>query len=396
MNIRFFALLAAVTLLNCGTAVQLLAQQLKLQVDRQSGNLSLTGVDSSNVDFAFYDIRSARGTLDVSSWNGMRDTELNWDVFGVTSPPGPNYLAEGYVGNDQTGGAVVNNSSSFDLGNAYDPSTAAAGLSFGEDVELNDLSFVYVDQMQDAIDLPGVVEFVGEKIYNNIGITVDLANGRAYIENESTNDLTTTGYTIKSGSGLLNVGAGYTGLGGGFQIGPDNPDGTGLGEIDSTGTGQLLASSTATATLGIDLGVVVDPASLFLANGDLTFRFNLGSGSRDGFVKYINIPTLPGDFNGDLVVNAADYTVWRNNLGAPTDDALNGAGDGHPGIDAGDYTLWKNSFGTGSGAASLVASSQTVPEPSSIWVFAIALLGTDWSLLRAGRRSKVGQISTHA
>ena len=26
--------------------------------------------------------------------------------------------------------------------------------------------------------------------------------------------------------------------------------------------------------------------------------------------------TVPGDFDGNLVVDAADYTVWRNNLGS--------------------------------------------------------------------------------
>ena len=30
---------------------------------------------------------------------------------------------------------------------------------------------------------------------------------------------------------------------------------------------------------------------------------------------------LPGDFNNDMVVNAADYTTWRNNLARPTSRA---------------------------------------------------------------------------
>lgn len=73
---------------------------------------------------------------------------------------------------------------------------------------------------------------------------------------------------------------------------------------------------------------------------------------------------LGGDFNRDGIVDAADYTVWRDNLGDATDDALNGNGDGVPGIDSADYALWKMNFGMlapppeGAGAA--------VPEPTAM------------------------------
>ncbi len=57
--------------------------------------------------------------------------------------------------------------------------------------------------------------------------------------------------------------------------------------------------------------------------------------------------SLPGsgsaDFNGDGAVDAADYTVWRDNLGSneATID-IDGSGE----VDAGDYTLWREQFGT--------------------------------------------------
>jgi hypothetical protein len=54
---------------------------------------------------------------------------------------------------------------------------------------------------------------------------------------------------------------------------------------------------------------------------------------------------LGGDFNRNGVVDAADYTVWRDNLGAPSEMSLNGNGDGLNGVDAGDYSLWKRNFG---------------------------------------------------
>ncbi|MEM7315692.1 MAG: G8 domain-containing protein, partial [Planctomycetota bacterium] len=54
---------------------------------------------------------------------------------------------------------------------------------------------------------------------------------------------------------------------------------------------------------------------------------------------------LPGDFNHNYVVDAADYTVWRDNLGAADESALNGNGDGMNGVDMADFFLWRDNFG---------------------------------------------------
>ncbi len=73
---------------------------------------------------------------------------------------------------------------------------------------------------------------------------------------------------------------------------------------------------------------------------------------------------LPGDYNDDGVVNLADYTVWRDNLGA-SDSVLNGNGDGANGVDVGaDYLRWKNNFGA---MAELENAnvSKVIPEPGS-------------------------------
>jgi hypothetical protein len=70
-------------------------------------------------------------------------------------------------------------------------------------------------------------------------------------------------------------------------------------------------------------------------------------------------PSLPGDFNGNGVVDAADYTVWRDN---------------YPAIyTAADYTTWKTHFGDtlGSGAV----ASAAVAEPSSLVLLALCLSG---------------------
>jgi glucose/arabinose dehydrogenase len=71
---------------------------------------------------------------------------------------------------------------------------------------------------------------------------------------------------------------------------------------------------------------------------------------------------LPGDYNADGTVNAADYTVWRDTLGQTVTAHSGADGDGDGVIDDGDYTVWTTNFGqsvhaSGSGAA--------VPEPAA-------------------------------
>ncbi|QDT68133.1 G8 domain protein [Planctomycetes bacterium MalM25] len=56
-----------------------------------------------------------------------------------------------------------------------------------------------------------------------------------------------------------------------------------------------------------------------------------------------------GDFNGDGVVNAIDYTLWRDHVGADTENKINGAGDGQNGIDAADHGVWADHFGGAAG-----------------------------------------------
>ncbi|MEN1680846.1 MAG: hypothetical protein AAGJ46_14760 [Planctomycetota bacterium] len=66
-----------------------------------------------------------------------------------------------------------------------------------------------------------------------------------------------------------------------------------------------------------------------------------------------------GDFNNDGEVNAADYTVFRDNLGGntalPNDDGL-----GTP-IAIGHYNLWSDNFG-----ATTPPAAQAAPEPTTV------------------------------
>jgi hypothetical protein len=84
-------------------------------------------------------------------------------------------------------------------------------------------------------------------------------------------------------------------------------------------------------------------------------------------------PVLVGDYNGDLVVDAADYTVWRDTLGTSVttgtgaDANGNGVIDG-PGVGS-DYEFWANNYG-----ATSASSSVTIPEPASLVLVALGLV----------------------
>jgi virginiamycin B lyase len=119
-----------------------------------------------------------------------------------------------------------------------------------------------------------------------------------------------------------------------------------------------------------------------------------GAASRTNQLVVIRtIPdVLPGDYNGNGIVDAADYTVWRDHLG--TDFALNGNGDEAGGsagvVDAADYVYWKSNFGNtlnGAGSADSTfgvspGAHYVVPEPACYMLLSLALVATAMTLRR--------------
>lgn len=92
------------------------------------------------------------------------------------------------------------------------------------------------------------------------------------------------------------------------------------------------------------------------------------------YTQIMSFTSMPGDFNGDGFVDASDYTVWRNNLGAEDESAINFNGDGIGGIDEDDYAVWKTNFGTGTNGAG-GSTHASVPEPAtSLTVIVMAIL----------------------
>jgi hypothetical protein len=85
-----------------------------------------------------------------------------------------------------------------------------------------------------------------------------------------------------------------------------------------------------------------------------------------GLVLTASALNLQGDYNSDGVIDAGDYTVWRDTLGSTTQLAADGSANGV--VDAADYDVWNQSYGNTLGPAA------AVPEPAASILAALALV----------------------
>jgi hypothetical protein len=111
-------------------------------------------------------------------------------------------------------------------------------------------------------------------------------------------------------------------------------------------------------------GTFDGPSDLLLASQSLGYMPAYEAGSI-GFRVASLAPQLPGDYNGNGVVDAADYTIWRDTLGSTTDLRSNGDNTGGSAgiINQADYNFWKANFGTHSGSGA--SGGLAVPDPST-------------------------------
>ena len=184
-------------------------------------------------------------------------------------------------------------------------------------------------------------------------------------------------------------------------------DAAAIGTFDRFGT-QVSISGDTTAFVGVNYSYSAGlytgsggPLTTVIKRGDPLFgssvlelgigRFGLdddGSGKiafyyvlndlRRGIAIATPSSGLPGDYNQDGAVNAADYTVWRNNLGStamlPNDPS--------PGmVTQEDYDTWKTHFGQTAGSGAIGNASAAVPEPPTLGLLILASVG--WRLWRA-------------
>jgi rhamnogalacturonyl hydrolase YesR len=79
---------------------------------------------------------------------------------------------------------------------------------------------------------------------------------------------------------------------------------------------------------------------------------------------------LAGDYNDDGIVDAADYVVWRHNLGAPPGTLVNDVDGGVVG--PAQYATWRANFGA-TRATRADTKSSSVPEPATSFLILLAM-----------------------
>jgi hypothetical protein len=87
-----------------------------------------------------------------------------------------------------------------------------------------------------------------------------------------------------------------------------------------------------------------------------------------GFLNVSTMPVVgvPGDFNNNGVVDAADYVLWRS--GGPLQNEVSDSGTVTPQ----DYLDWRARFGNTSGAGSALGAA-AVPEPAVLSMCGLGL-----------------------
>jgi hypothetical protein len=98
-------------------------------------------------------------------------------------------------------------------------------------------------------------------------------------------------------------------------------------------------------------------------------------------ITYTILPAgVPGDYNGNGVVDMADYVLWRN--GGPLQNEVDSLGT----VNAQDYAVWRSLFGNTAGSGSLLGTNSSVPEPCSIAFFCVAILWAGFTRVGRNRR----------
>jgi hypothetical protein len=156
---------------------------------------------------------------------------------------------------------------------------------------------------------------------------------------------------------------GYSGIDlSGLSINAPN---AGIGQSSMSGRNLALDASGNLLIGGFDTTITYLPAANFasdaavsaIANNSTTFYY----GSTYNATAFPNIDVgfgLRGDYNSNGATNLGDYVRWRK---------LGGAQDG--------YVAWREGFGTTSPGSDSDLAGSAVPEPSSVALFLLGLVG---------------------
>jgi hypothetical protein len=164
----------------------------------------------------------------------------------------------------------------------------------------------------------------------------------------------------------------------------DDPDETGLG-WDVAGQGfhvDAIEEVRATFFVGDftgDPNALADGGAFFVDNALLEIFPDEATMLATPNPNPLPMAAVTGDYNDNGVVDAADYTVWRDHLGGSAAALANRSPSVTGFVKAADYDAWKTNFGNGasglSAAIMAYAPAQTVPEPAAVVLVFMASVG---------------------
>ena len=256
----------------------------------------------------------------------------------------------------------------------FDLTGEPGGSVTGQTVRINKAAFTG----SEWLSLVEVEVYVPLQEVPRIGLQVNRTTGNVSLVNNFSESFSTDFYRISSAGNSLNAASwnsldaqNFDSIGGGEGESWDIAGGidTGESQVGVLAEAFLQGSSpfgaSASHTLGAAYNTTVDAQDLVFEYRDADTGEAL-----QGFVEYVMTESVDGDYNHNGIVDAADYTVWRDSLNQ-TGAGLAADGDGNNVVNQDDYTYWKNRFGNTSGSGSSAVSA-AVPEPSAL---ALALLG---------------------
>lgn len=111
--------------------------------------------------------------------------------------------------------------------------------------------------------------------------------------------------------------------------------------------------------------------------GGQVFNWDVQHNANNVTLELIDLTGLAGDYNYDGVVDAGDYSVWRDAMDGDQDLAADGNLDGV--VNEADHTVWAANYGAtlGGGAIAFLSAPAAVPEPSGV-VLAFGLVAIAW------------------
>jgi hypothetical protein len=92
-------------------------------------------------------------------------------------------------------------------------------------------------------------------------------------------------------------------------------------------------------------------------------------------IESIDPPGEPGDYNGDGLVDAADYVHWRTNVDGPEDSLMNRDPNNSGPINSDDYDFWRANFGNPPAGSGVGAVSTAAPEPATLALIGLFFVG---------------------